>query len=250
MEKKKRPMKKVQTGAASHEGVDAATPEEITLADRDAKTRRTAVRKFLVEYWLWFKKHKYDVLSGLLVAFAAVSLASLLTQWIEQRALDKATRQMLNLVLVETEHNAIIVEYILNEYEKAEVAHITIGRLDSTATVAAFLDVNLLPFLSFQRVAELRTYINTITLLNQSLQTYYGILENEGYRETSKVEKWRQIVYDNAVGAFATNAVVKENLKEYFDESYSDKENTKNTPDRLKFYKEKARKGEFSGPYE
>ncbi|MBA7652974.1 hypothetical protein ES703_60814 [subsurface metagenome] len=82
------------------------------------------------------------------------------------------------------------------------------------------------------------------------MQTYHGILESEGYRANSKVEKLRQLVYSSAVNAFATNALVQEDLKEYFDKSAFDKENTKNTPDRLKFYKEKARKGEFSVPYE
>lgn len=250
MGKKKRTMKKVQTGGASHKSEDVAPSKEMTQTNKDDKAISMAIRKFLAEYWHWLKKHKYDVISGFVVAVAAVYIAFWLAGRGEQRTLDKVSKQMINLVLVETEHNAIIIENILNDYAVAGDARINIGRLDSTATVAAFQNTNLLSFLSFERVAFLRTYINTVTILNQSMQTYHEVLKNEGYRTNSKVEKLRQLVHNNAADVFAVNKLVQEELSAYFEQSVSGEENMKNTKDRLKFYKERALKGEFSVSYE
>ena len=250
MGKKKPPKKKTQTDGASKKGDDAATSEKTRLAHRDVKTRCTAVRKFFAEYWLWFTKHKYEVLSGFLVAVVAVFIASLLTRYIEQMVRDKATKQMLNLVFLETEHNGIIVEQILNSYAEAKSVSIRLGRLDSSATTAAFQDANLLSFLSLERLAFLRTYINTIMGLNFAMQMHLRALESEGYETNSNVEKLRQAVHTNAVAVVAATVIMQEELEEYLDESTFDKENLKNIRDRFKFYKEKARKGEFSVSYE
>ena len=60
----------------------------------------------------WLKRH--DTTSAIIVTFLGVYLAFYCEGRGNQTALNKATEQRLNFVLVETEHNAIIVENILN----------------------------------------------------------------------------------------------------------------------------------------
>jgi hypothetical protein len=250
MRKRKPPIKKVQTGGGRHISENATPPKTITQTTKDDKTISTADRKFFAEYRLWLGTHKYEVISGFIVAVMAVFIASWLTRILEQKARNKATKQILNLVFLETEHNGKNVATILDNYAVAEVNHISVVRLDSSATEAAFRDTNLQSFLSFERIAFLRTYINTITAFNLSMQLFLGVLEREGYRTDSKVEELRHVVYTNAASVAAASVIMQEELEEYLDESTFDKENLKNIRGRFELYKEKARKGKFSVSYE
>lgn len=221
-----------------------------TLAHNDVKA--TKVSTYLLKYYklcrCWLIKH--EVIPGFIVTMLGVWAAFWLTGLGEQYALNKTTRQRLNFVFLESEHNAVVVSAILNDFAEADVASINIGRLDSSATTAAFQDANILSFLSLERVSFLRTYINSIRTLNQAMQTYQRVFASEGYRTTSRVEKMRQLVHSNAAVVAADGAIIQQELEEHLDESAFDKEKLKNMGDRRKQYKESALKGKFSVSYE
>ena len=254
MGKEAQPKEESQTGSASHKSEDAATPKEMTQANNDVKTRCTAVRKFLAEYWLWLKEHRYEVLSGFLVAVVAVFIASQLTQWLEQRALDENTKRKLQLVYLEFGHNQDEVKMILERYEDSDaIANsfiMSTRRPNSTAVLAAFQDTNVLNVLPFHMVSMLRSYMRIISRLDQSLQVYIGVLGSTNYRSTPMEKQGRQSVRDLALVVYAMSFVLREELKEYSVTKSVDIENSERIWERVDFIEGEALKGEFYTPKE
>ena len=246
MEKKNRTTKKVQTDDASHESKDAVTPKETMQANKDVKITSTPIRKFFAEYRLWLSKHKFEVLSGFLVAVAAVYIAFYLAAWSEQKIIDKTTQNRLKLAYMENLYNGIAAKEILDTYADANSLGINVNRPNSIAALAVFQDSNVLQFLPIHKVSLLISYVDSVNTLNQSLLVHLRILETQKYRMTTQEKEARQNVYKNAAAMFAMSFVLREELKEFYDEQSPDWENIKRIENRIKFVKEKALKGEVT----
>jgi len=175
----------------------------------------TCLWRFLAEYWCWLKKHKYDVISGFIVAVVAVYIAFCFTGWGDQRAFNKTTRQRLELVYLENLYNGTAAKEILDTYVDANSLGINVLRLNSTAALAAFQDSNVLQFLPFYKVSLLRSYMDSISTLNQSLLLHQGVLETQNYRRTPQEKDARQIVYKNAAAVFAMAFVLQKELVDF-----------------------------------
>ncbi|HCO92842.1 MAG TPA: hypothetical protein DIU00_02640 [Phycisphaerales bacterium] len=244
MEKKKQPIKKGQTDGAPNKVNDVVTPEKTTLADKGIKTTEVCmyVWIFLKFCWCWLKKH----FSEFIVTMFGVWAAFYLSGWGGQVALDKTTQQRLQLTYMENLYNGISAKEILDTYADANSLGINVNRPNSTAALAAFQDSNVLQFLPIHKVSLLRSYMNSISTLNQSLQVYQGLLETQNYRRTTQAKESRQNVHENAAAVFAMSFVLLEELKEYHDEQSPDWENIKRIENRIKLVKGKALKGEVT----
>lgn len=244
MKKKKPPKEKSQTDSASHKGDDAATPEKTTPTGKGVKTTEAGVYvwTFLKFCWCWLKKHFSEFIVTMFGVWAAFGLAG----WGGQAVLDKTTQQRLQLAYMENLYNGTAAKEILDTYADANSLGINVNRPNSTAALAAFQDSNVLQFLPIHKVSLLRSYVNSISTLNQSLQVYQGLLETQNYRRTTQAKESRQNVHENAAAVFAMSFVLLEELKEYRDEQSPDWENIKRIENRIKLVKVKALKGEVT----
>ena len=244
MEKKEQTNKKSQIDGASNIGDDATTPETTKPTGRGVKTTEILVYvwTFLKFCWCWLKKHFSEFIVTMFGVWAAFWLAG----WGGQAALDKTTHQRLQLAYMENLYNGTAVKEILDTFEDANSLNINLNRPNSTAALAAFQDSNVVQFLPIHKVSLLRTYVNSISTLNQSLQVYQGILETQNYRLTTQAKESRKNVFENAGAVFANSFVLLEQLKEYCDEQSPDWENIKRIENRIKCIKGKALKGEVT----
>ena len=213
-----------------------------------ASTKKTCttVSPFLPEYWSWLKEHKYEVISGFIVAVAAVYIAFWLAGWGEQKALNRATKQRLCLAYLEAQYNLTDAKEILDGYADPNSFGINLNRPISLAVVVALEDTNILAFLPLHKVSLLMSYVNSISTLNQSLQVRQGVLESQNYRRTIQEKQARQNVHKNAAAVLAGTQVLKEELKEYFDETFFDQKEADRIENRIKYIKGKALKGKVS----
>ena len=197
---------------------------------------------FLKFCWWWLKKHFSEFIVTMFGVWAAFWLAG----WSGQAALNENTLQRLQLAYMENLYNGTAAKEILDTFADVNSLSINVNHPDSTAALAAFQDSNVLQFLPIHKVSLLRSYVNSISTLNQSLQVYQGLLETQNYRRTTQVKESRQNVHENAAAVFAMSFVLLEELKEYRDEQSPDWENIKRIENRIKFVKGKALKGEVT----
>ena len=195
------------------------------------------------EYRSWLKEHKYEVISGFFVAVAVVYIAFWLTGRGERNALYRATQQRLHLVVLEAQYNGTDAKEILDNYADANSFGINLNRPKCFAAVAALQDTNILLILPLHKVSLLRSYVNSISTLNQSLQVHQEILESQNYKN---VKQARQNVHENAAAVFAMCQVLQEELRGHFDESLYDQKEAKRIERRIKHIKRKPLKGEVS----
>lgn len=206
----------------------------------------TTVSLFLPEYWSWIKEHKYEVISGFIVAVSAVYIAFWLAWWGEQRGLRRTTKQKLHLVYLEAQYNITDAKGILDGYGDPNSFGINLNRPNSMAASVALEDANILAFLPLHKVSLLRSYANAISTLNQSLQVHQGVLESLNYNDGIQEKQARQIVSKNAAAVCAGAHVLQEELKEYVDETFFDQGEAERIENRIKSIKRKALKGEVS----
>ena len=242
--KKKQPIKKKQSDNVPSEGNEEATHSVVALALKDVKTTNTStnVLKLVKFCWCWLKKHFSEFIVTMFGVWAAFWLAG----WGGQAALDKTTQQRLQLAYMENLYNGTAAKEILDTYADANSLGINVNRPNSTAALAAFQDSNVLQFLPIHKVSLLRSYVNSISTLNQSLQVCQGLLETQNYRRTTQGKESRQNVHENAAAVFAMSFVLLEELKEYRDEQSPDWENIKRIENRIELVKGKALKSEVT----
>ncbi|MGB2863155.1 MAG: hypothetical protein WBC05_07495 [Sedimentisphaerales bacterium] len=211
----------------------------------DVKTTkfRTHAWTFMKLCWCWFKKHFPEFIVTMFGVWAAFGLAG----WSEQRALNKTTQQRLMLTQLESRYNSIIARRILDGYADPNRVTIHVNRPTSTATLITLQDTNVMKFLPLVKVSMLKSYVNCINVLNQSLQVYDGIVETQNYKNTTHEESARLQVRTNAAFMLGMITVLQKELYEYvydkdkiFDEERADKMN-----DRVKYIQRQALKGEF-----
>ncbi len=123
-----------------------------------------------------WKKHKDTIIIQFFVALVAVLIAFRLAGCHEQKALDKVTRQRLHLTYLESQYNATYAKNILDIYADENNFGISINRLDTTAATAAFRDSNISSIIPLHKISLLRSYVNSILTLNQSLQIHQGVI--------------------------------------------------------------------------
>lgn len=187
-----------------------------------------------------------SLISGFLATMLGVFVAFWLAGLGEQRALDTATKQRLHLAYLESGYNAVIAKDILDEYAEKNDVKIAVKRLGSTAASAAFQDANVLSLLPNLKVSLLRSYVDAIGDLNQSLEIHRGIVEHFGYKQTVPETISRQDVRSKAAAVFGYVVVLQEELKEYFDKELYDDDEKSAIEKRLKDAAAKALRGEAS----
>ena len=205
-----------------------------------------ALFKFVRKLWRWLNKH--ELVSGFFVIMLGVWAAFLLAGLGEQIALDRATEQRLHLVVLEAQYNCRIAKEIFRDYAEPpdpNTIRINIKRPNSIVVTTAFQETNLLAFLPLHKVSFLRSYVNIISTLNQSLQVHQGVLESQGYKKSIQEKQARRNVRDNAAAVYANVYVLQEELKEHFDPRFFDRKEAKRIEDRVRCIKEKVLKGEF-----
>ncbi len=205
--------------------------------------------------WPWLQEHKYEVMSGFLVTMLAGFLVTMLGVFAafklegrgKQEALNKATQQRLHLVLLEAQYNSRDVNEILDNYADANSCSINLNRPSSTIATITLQDTNILLILPLHKISLLRSYVNSISILNQSLQVHLMVLESQGLKQgfnikTPLEKRTRQIVHENAAATHAICQVLKEELKGHFDTCFYDKEEAERLEERIKLIKRKALK--------
>jgi len=227
--KKKTPIKKKQSDSVLSEG-----NEEATHSGEDSKLGSTSDS--------WWKKHKYEVIFGFVVAMLAGVILYGLSWFVEKKTLDKATIQRLQVTGFEAKINLETAEEIKEIIDnKGDVNHVRINvrRLDSTSAVAALKDANLLSILSSEKVILLKSYVDDVQTFNQSLQTYQQTLESEGFKNTNAVNGMRKLVLYNADAVRDKVCLLQEKVNEYFDDKPYDIQKIKKMRERLKDIKAK-----------
>ena len=240
------PVGKDQEPPTSTKGNDTKWHRGKELVNKIVKNVFIDIWLFFSGYWPWLKKHKYDLVSGFLVTVAAVFIAFWLTGLGEQKTLDRIILQKLELAYVENLYNGTAAKEILDTYADANSLGINVNRPNSTAALVAFQDSNVLQLLPIHKVSLLRSYVDSISTLNQSLLVHQGVLETQNYRRTTQEKEARQNVHKNAAAVFAMSFVLLEELKEYTDQQSPDWKNIKRLENRIKFIKGKALKGEVT----
>ncbi len=203
--------------------------------------------QFFLDYWHWFKKHKYEVISGLIVVYFAFLLARLGEQW----ALDRNTKQKLHFVVLETIYNKEATKKILDAYVEPNdpnVIRFAFERLSSISAVSALQDTNILKFLPPTIFSILRNYVDDISELNGILEMHLAVVQSQQYKRTQQEKASRQKVRDKAAFIYGTTCILREQLDEYFDRELYNSEELKKMRDDAVFLKKKALKGEFP-PY-
>ena len=202
----------------------------------------------------WLYKHKYEVISGFLVAVVSGFLVTMLGVWAafelaahgQKKALDRATKQMLHLVVLEAQYNGTDANEILGTYADANSLGINLNRPNSFVAAAAFQDSNILSILPLHKLSLLRSYVNSISTLNKSLQVHKAVLESQGYKMSPQEKDARQNVHENAAAVWAIAFVLLEELKGHFDASLYDRKEAKRIEGRIKYIKRKALENEVS----
>jgi len=209
MGKKKAQKRQSKNAAASAEGRDSPTHKKKGPAAIEKNGKRNS------SFWA-------SVLASAIGSILGVMLYFWFAGIVEQNALDRATKQRLYLAYVEAEYNIKYAKYIYNDYAKGNDANslnINVRRLSSAATEAAFGDANILSFIPLHRVSLLKGYMNDIATLHQALQLHQGVLESQGFKAGTPQEKnARRHVRTIAADVNDIASVLRDELKEYFDE--------------------------------
>lgn len=215
-------------------------------ANENIGKAKTAIRALNCVKFCWHWLNKHEVISGFVVTILGVWAAFELAGWGEQNTLDRATQNRLHLVVIEAQYNGTAAKDILDSYADANNLRINLSRLDSASTLAAFQDSNVFQFLPTHKVSLLRTYVNNISSLNQSLLVHQGVLETQNYRRTTQEKEAREKVRENAAAAFSMSQVLLEELKEYDVDVLFDRKEADRIENRSKLIKDLALKGQVS----
>jgi hypothetical protein len=167
--------------------------------------RRTTIDRKAVKNWLskfleWARKPEQK--SNFVVTIVGVLVAFVLASFARGCVLDRSTKQSLHLVYLEAQYNIGNTKEFLRDYRKrsdhseAEFTKINVKRLQSIAAVGVSQDENLVRFLPHYKLSLLMAYLETVTALNQALQSHQAVLESKGFQPSPQEKDVREKVRD------------------------------------------------------
>lgn len=223
MGKKKAQMRKSKNVAASAKGRDSRAHRKTGMAAIKKNGKKSS------SFWP-------SVLASAIGSILGVTLYFWIAGIVEQNALDRATEQRLYLAYIEAEYNIKYAKNIYKDYaEVNDVNSLKMNTrwLSTAAAVGAFGDANILSFISLDRVSLLKGYIDDIATLHKALQLHQGVLESQGFNLTPQEKDARRHVRSIAVDVNDIASVLRDDLKEYFDEKDYNPEKFDELRDRL-----------------
>ncbi len=183
-----------------------------------------------------------------LISFVATMLGVLVAFWLNdfwhQNYQDKITKHRLHLVVLESQYNGSIAHEVLKVYSNINSMCFSIKRVDSTAARIAFEDGNLFKLLPFHKVSLIKSYIESMDTLNQSLDTYSDYLFSVHFKRDSQNDEFVSTVRNNCAAAIAISIVLRRSLNSYFNSDEYQHDKLLKMEKQIKEVSQKALRGE------
>ncbi len=157
---------------------------------------------------------------------------------------DQITKRRLHLVVLESQYNGSIAHEVLKMYSSQNSMCFSIKRVDSTAARIAFEDDNLFRLLPLYKVSLIRSYIESMDILNQSLDVYSDYLSSVQFKKDSQNDEFVSTVRNNCAAAIAICIVLRKSLNSYFDPDEYQHDKMREMERQLKEITQKALRGE------
>lgn len=200
------------------------------------------MKEIISNLWLWMLNE--HVLSGFLVTMLGVLAAFFLAGLYKQHCLNKATKQRLQLAILESHVNSYTANVTLNRKMIPGQISVPIKRFRSVAALAAYQDTNIMSVLPLSTIVLLGHYVSDINTLNRVMDLYIGTLESVNYKETAALADVRRSIHSNAKALEEIAVFLREKLIDYSDPKLYNTKEMKETSIRVNFIKEKATKSE------
>lgn len=189
---------------------------------------------------LWFRVRTPDFATAFLATLCGVLVAFVLHDCWNQHQLNRATRQHLHLVYLESQYNITIAQRALNAFLRSTAQTVVIDRSAHSAATRAIHDGNVFSLLPPVKLTLLRSYVGALDGLNDSLDLFRDYLFNSSVRPLPAGDRLVQTVRSSAAAAVAVCIVVQLEFEEYFDKRMYDKKRIQKIETQVEDLKQKA----------
>lgn len=168
------------------------------------------------------------------------------TQETRTKEQQRISLQKLHRVFLESMYNITISQHALDTFSTEKVDSVFMERPTFAMALLALQDDNVLSFLPAYKVSLLMMYVNSIDLLNHTLDLHKEFALNTDLHNQISLYKDVQFIRTNAAAAVVDCRVLQKEFREYFDKEIYDRSKIQTLSEERNAIMEKVLQGKTS----